>query len=679
MTFTATLSRHKMASTFGGMRRLLKYKGPVPTYIRQAVETGIYRTNEELAAVWKERKHSSDDLASIMKRFRQDIVRGSNVQDYPIEYLILRQHPPIPNPPRVPKRIVDKMREAPNATEKLVEKYLTKHEKAQRRERAAAQTQANHHHDHNDGAPKSTQEYYRRLLGVAAPPPTSSMGQKPAAVQKAYAAAIKQYQLQRTQGLSEADAMRQVDELLQSQNQRERAESKRMAQALREFRANRPHDSVANIDVTRVVSKSANDNDNDEGDTATASSNTTLEQSLQSIFKANPRTLEGMMKWSERLQAVPYLEWTVGASTALDHWIARRLLNISEETWSALLEGEDPDLLSRGRDIVAVRESLFPETALSVESESTEDVLDDEDDEEPLSDDKSIEELLAALGGLKTNRSGRDAPARQPGWLSERDASEDVDAKVESLVKQLQDWRRQNVHTPYAEWSETEKERFNDWMKEYIDTISSDAEKRNVDWKSTREALLSQPPMTAEESERFWDSLGDEESAADLLASMLADGPPVGANILHSAFWQLPYEDQLERLLNLGAIRPLMDEYTRESDRNKFLQRYGDTLLKGVVMEHLVPDPDGPVQISDLAEGFGLSRDSRFRLEMKAYQSTEDLPSDERTRAMFLAWNTHKSGRARYEEKLFKTGRLGLTYNERIYKDDEVRPDDDEE
>jgi hypothetical protein len=80
--------RLKMVSTSGGMRRILKNKGTVANYIRQAVESGSYRSEEELQAVYKERRDSADDLKTIMRRFRQDIVRGTAVHDYPIEYRI---------------------------------------------------------------------------------------------------------------------------------------------------------------------------------------------------------------------------------------------------------------------------------------------------------------------------------------------------------------------------------------------------------------------------------------------------------------------------------------------------------------------------------------------------------------------------------------------------------------
>jgi hypothetical protein len=84
---------------------------------------------------------------------------------------------------------------------------------------------------------------------------------------------------------------------------------------------------------------------------------------------------------------------------------------------------------------------------------------------------------------------------------------------------------------------------------------------------------------------------------------MRQDGAPAGASILQAAFWSLNYDDQLERLLNPGALRPLLDEYTSESDRTKFLQRHGGTLLAGVELEHLVEDPESPIRYGDLDGG----------------------------------------------------------------------------
>jgi hypothetical protein len=74
------------------------------------------------------------------------------------------------------------------------------------------------------------------------------------------------------------------------------------------------------------------------------------DQDLAILYSNNQRSFEGMITWTKRLQAVPYRQWTVGASTALDHWIAKRVLGLSEATWLALLEGDSPELMGRGRE-----------------------------------------------------------------------------------------------------------------------------------------------------------------------------------------------------------------------------------------------------------------------------------------------------------------------------------------
>merc|ERR1712151_1030790 len=112
-------------------------------------------------------------------------------------------------------------------------------------------------------------------------------------------------------------------------------------------------------------------------------------KTLPSIFHNKPRTVQAMHLWGQRLSSVPYTQWTVGAATALDHWVAVDVLGMNEETWNRLLDGElesDVELAesvrlgktehgkenpcvgnsARGRDIVQVRNYLFPETIMSV-------------------------------------------------------------------------------------------------------------------------------------------------------------------------------------------------------------------------------------------------------------------------------------------------------------------------
>ena len=211
----------RLASTVGGMRRILKNKGSTIDYIRQAVETGVYRTQDELEKVWKERRDSTDDLHVIMRRFRQDIVRGSAIQDYPDEYLILQQHPPIPDPPRTPV----KFREPPepNPVEHLVRQYYQKFQQQHRRKnRSLAADMSSSSSTTTSTSASSPEDYYSRLLGIPAPAMNSCLGQKSAGLQKAYAAAVNNYQLERTSNVTE-EAMAQVEALLQESQAQEMA------------------------------------------------------------------------------------------------------------------------------------------------------------------------------------------------------------------------------------------------------------------------------------------------------------------------------------------------------------------------------------------------------------------------------------------------------------------------
>ena len=210
-------------------------------------------------------------------------------------------------------------------------------------------------------------------------------------------------------------------------------------------------------------------------------------------------------------------------------------------------------------------------------------------------------------------------------------------------------------------------------------TLASNRE-GEVDMVATRKALLDSPPLEKDESDKFWDQVRDETEAEILLQSLRkarapsARPPPEGetgaqrkAREAFAAFQQLPYQVQLEKLVNLGALRPILDEYTKESDRVKFLAQYGEKLMEGVEMEHLVPDPEGPIRGEELgryADENGIDKDERFRLEMVAY-GTDGYGhgQSERAREMYSAWNTQKAGRARFEEIMFKKGRIGLRYN----------------
>ena len=190
--------------------------------------------------------------------------------------------------------------------------------------------------------------------------------------------------------------------------------------------------------------------------------------------------------------------------------------------------------------------------------------------------------------------------------------------------------------------------------------------------EGTRKALLASPPQSREESDLFWDKICDETAAEIFLQQLLSekkDSKDVSSSssTLHP-FWQLDYSQQLERLVNLGAIREIADEYAKESDRGKFLARYGDYLLEGLELDHLVSNPAGPIRGSDLGEElmkkYKISPNERFHLESIPYGTDEfGTQASSRARDIYRAWNKLKAGRAHYEEKLFQKGLLGLSYN----------------
>ena len=129
----------------------------------------------------------------------------------------------------------------------------------------------------------------------------------------------------------------------------------------------------------------------------------------------------------------------------------------------------------------------------------------------------------------------------------------------------------------------------------------------------------------------------------------------------------MPYKMQLQKLISLGTLRPVLDEYAKESDRASFIQKYGEILLEGIEIEHLVPDPEGPISINDLGDKLiirkeDMEKGDRFAIKMIPYGSDDFGTSrSERARALYRAWNIQKAGRANYEEHLFKTKKIGLS------------------
>jgi hypothetical protein len=179
-----------------------------------------------------------------------------------------------------------------------------------------------------------------------------------------HAFAVKQRQVMRTENISEEDALDKVEALLQQEDKEERHVSRAVAQEMEEKRSKVP-DTVnePTQDGQQLFPKGTVEPPEDmEEDTY-----------LSLLYSDKQRAFEGMISWTHRLQAIPYSQWTVGASVALDHWISKRVLGLSEETWLILLEGTDPNFMSGGRDIVMARHALFPETMLDADSQDVHD------------------------------------------------------------------------------------------------------------------------------------------------------------------------------------------------------------------------------------------------------------------------------------------------------------------
>lgn len=442
---TLALQKKRLVSTRHGQRRILKQIPPAMDYIKKAVETGVYRTSEEIDAVMEALRlgHAGDTTVLeprvAVNRFRRDIIRGTVVQNYPAEYHILQQHPPIPIPPRTPKKLLRQMEAAQpkHPTKKLARKYMKRQPNSQ----------------------ASTEDYYKKLLGVQPPSENYAMGQKSAQLSKAYAYAVKQYEVMRTQDISEDEALDIVDKLLAEEDKNEGLKSRSITEEIKDWDGPSPdHDA--------------------SGDADSKESGTIGNADLPSILHNKPRVVEGMMQWSRMLQesGIAYNEWTVGASTALDHWIARNILELSEATWNSLLEGDDPASMSRGQDIIMIRETLFPETRQDaglegqLESEEEEEEGDDLDEEvkpptkaPPAEVEVSVDELLKSLRGLDSPIEERKEEQPKWDWSSsssdqaKKDEEKDV---VQILTEELQQWRTQHSKSPYKEWSESDKQRF---------------------------------------------------------------------------------------------------------------------------------------------------------------------------------------------------------------------------
>lgn len=225
-------------------------------------------------------------------------------------------------------------------------------------------------------------------------------------------------------------------------------------------------------------------------------------------------------------------------------------------------------------------------------------------------------------------------------------------------------------------------------------TLYPEANPRSVDKEATRNSLLSERPIDSKKTKEFWSSVETETGAGAFLkdyrasvqdklntlweATDLSEEDKATQNELE-AILSVTFDAQLKKLVDMGTLRPILDDYASGSERKSFFEKYTPVFLEGMEMEHLVPDAKGPIGIDDLspemreemssewtpdsgglAAGFD-GEGPRFAIHMVAY-GTDEYGSDraQRARELYRLWNEHKANRARFEESMFKRGYLGL-------------------
>jgi len=638
-------------STSHGQIRILKHATPdLLTYIQKAVQTGVYRSSEEIEEMNKKLKDNPSDL----RRVRWNVQRGSKIQDYPKEYEILSLNPPSPFKPKIPvkdqKKIYNKYVQENLPTDRLAQNYLN----------------SQRHKKRHSNDSMTADEYYRRLLGSnKALKADMTMGSKSSMVAKSYAVAVKQYEIMRTGNVSEKEAMEKVEELLAKDNFEEKSSSRAKAQDLQ--KNTKDIDIMDTVQRGQAAFQGANPveeikeslTSRKKRDEGSAPATADYNFSVAMLYSNNQRSFEGMINWTKRLQAVPYQKWSVGASVSLDHWIAKRVLGLSEETWLALLEGDTPELMGRGRDIVMARHALFPETVtqsnfeVSIDENTNDEVIDEAEDD--------LDALLATLQGWSSQDSAQESSSDAN---TNTTSAKSSTTSEDSFLDELQAWRTRHLEKNYDKWNAEEKQEFMSWLEAFVSTQVPASSLGTIDLEETRKNMLETPPLGKEEADNFWNRIRDETSAEVLLQSLLESNSKNDSDHL---FYELDYKTQLERLVNLGTIGEIANDYATQFDRSKFLTRYGDYLLEGVRFHYLISDPSGSISGTDLGkhlqEKYNIKAGDRFSLREVLYGEDDfDSETSKNARKLYVAWNKLKTGRAHYEEKLFQKGLLGLSY-----------------
>ena len=397
--------------------------------------------------------------------------------------------------------------------DRLVKSYLRRHEDMVRGNVSPSQSRQQEEYYSNLLLGRSGGSSNNNNLASSASSPSSlqtAMGRKSMLVENAYAFALRQQQvmLQNEDDVSssssssssisssvkrngkssnskafmtEQESIERVEQLLREEARANRQQGRRTAenvQAWRDHQGKVEKDDNGELPNVKKSAVNNDDNDNDYDSTT-----------LPSILHDRPRAIRALNIWSARLASIPYSHWTIGASTALDHWIAREVLQMEEQAWQQVLEGGGTDaylvgggggdnlpggeskrgLMDRMRDIVLVRGALFPETRMErsgvngpgggLKGDLDDGLLSAGD--ESNATEKSIDDLLATLGELNDDDDGTS-------WKFDDDEDDkneaenagEQDEKMSSIIDELQVWRGRNASSPYEDWDMDRKNEF---------------------------------------------------------------------------------------------------------------------------------------------------------------------------------------------------------------------------
>jgi len=284
-----------------------------------------------------------------------------------------------------------------------------------------------------------TEEEYTILLGI----PTNNVEgtkfiHKSKEVRRAYQFATKQYEVMRQdRSLSQEEAFKIVDNLLKQGISTQQVEARKRSKEAKELAKTRKEETTAAKPPSEEPKKNALQIS--PADPEARHNTHNLEGTVPSMLTNKPRAARGMQLWAQRLQAVPYTEWTIGAVTALDHWIARNILALEGDVWELCLARE-------------ARQSLFPETLSSMCGEE------DSDLGPPVPTAASgIDQLLNTLASME-NTDDSEPPSSD--LLQTANIMNMTMSDVEKWTLDLQDWRATNIQEPYEKWSEKQKTNF---------------------------------------------------------------------------------------------------------------------------------------------------------------------------------------------------------------------------